>query len=434
MIFYYYMKALDSVKANDFYMEKLPKFQRGGQYFVEANEVVLDAVATSQDTTFIYSSIYEKVIEVDDEGWQKIFGIIKQNKARNIHATIIDFPILKQNLNLLTDKLLDYSDDRHNDMSLMKYMVYDSHDKLNCHEISTTGNVVAVGFEDGVIKIFKRKIRSTRLSRQAPVAYARLEKQGSMGKNLDGTPASFSNTPKGTFSSMTKAQAEEHKEKSENLIGHKGPIFCLSISHDDKLLVSGSFDSTIRLWHLPDGSCIFKYNAHQAAVWDIKFFTYSSFFASGSADGLAKMWTISKGEPVRIFAYHEVDVVKVEFVPKYKSLVTASLDFTMVIWNIIKGQRMIVIESIESPIRSLVVTKSCRYLITGNEYGNLCVFDLNFKCINILNIKHSDGKAIWSIDFDQYYHFLAVGDEDSITVYNFKELCKVATINPTGKE
>lgn len=177
------------------------------------------------------------------------------------------------------------------------------------------------------------------------------------------------------------------------------------------------------------------YKAHQGAVWDIKFFTFSNFFASGSADSLAKMWTVSKFEPVRIFAHHEVDVVKVEFVPKYKSLVTASIDFTMVIWNIIKGQKMIVIESIKAPIRSLIVTKNCRYLLTGNEYGNLCIFDLNFKCINILNIKHSKDKAIWSIDFDQYFNFLAVGDESNIiTIYNFKELCKEATINPSSVE
>jgi len=69
------------------------------------------------------------------------------------------------------------------------------------------------------------------------------------------------------------------------------------------------------------------------------------------------MWTISKFEPVRIFAYHEADVIKVEFVSKYKSLVTASVDYKMVIWNIIKGERMIVIKSIQAPIRSLVVTK-----------------------------------------------------------------------------
>lgn len=210
-----------------------------------------------------------------------------------------------------------------------------------CCEISLTGYIVAVGFEDGLIKIFKCKIGSNRTRR----------------KNVQSQE-------------MSKAESE-NREHVDKLFGHRGAVYCLSITHDEKLLISGSHDSTIRLWSISEGYCLFTYKAHQAAVWDIKFFAFSNFFASGSADSLAKMWTVSKFEPVRIFTYHDVDVVKVEFVPKYKSLVTASLDFTMVIWNIVKGQKMIVIESMKSPIRSLIVTKNCRYLLTGNEYGNL---------------------------------------------------------------
>lgn len=346
---------------------------------------------------------------MNDDIWKTIFDIIKNNRARNIHATIIDFPILSQNLTLVMDKLLDYSDDRIMDMSLMKYMVSGTADKMICCEISLTGFIVAVGFEDGLIKVFKCKIGNpNKQKRQAE------------------------------FDAPSSERSVEQKESRENidkLIGHQGAVYWLSISHDEKFLISGSYDSTIRLWWVPQGTCMVVYQAHQAAVWDIKFFTFSNFFASGSADSLAKMWTISKFEPVRIFAHHSVDVVKVEFVPKYKSLVTASTDFTMVIWNIYKGVKMIAIGPESSPIRSLIVTKNWRYLLTGDEYGNLWVYDLNFKCIKILNIKHSKDKAIWSIDFDQYYNFLAVGDESNIiTVYNFKEIWKEATINPSEVE
>lgn len=67
---------------------------------------------------------WENIIDISDHVWQDtIFGVIKANKSRNIHATIIDFPILKQNLNLLSDKLLDYSEDRMTDMSVKKFMV-----------------------------------------------------------------------------------------------------------------------------------------------------------------------------------------------------------------------------------------------------------------------------------------------------------------------
>ena len=346
---------------------------------------------------------------MNDDIWKTIFDIIKNNRARNIHATIIDFPILSQNLTLVMDKLLDYSEDRIKDMSLMKYMVSGTADKMICWEISLSGYIVAVGFEDGLIKVFKCKI-------------------GNPNKRKRHTEFEAPNSERSIDNFNYRGEPKESREHVDKLIGHQGAVYCLSISHDEKFLISGSYDTMIRLWWVPQGTWMVVYQAHQSAVWDIKFFTFSNFFASGSADSLAKMWTISKFEPVRIFAFHTVDVVKVEFVPKYKSLVTASIDFTMVIWNIYKGQKMIVIGPEASPIRSLIVTKNCRYLLTGDEYGNLWVYDLNFKWIKILNIKHSKDKAIWSIDFDQYYNFLAVGDESNIiTVYNFKEICKEAT-------
>ena len=424
IIFNYNMKALDSTKAKEYFDKKLPKFQKGGQYYLEENEQLLNHIAMWEDKminkgepcpTDFYQDIYETKISMSDEIWKKIFDIIKINKARNIHATIIDFPILEQNLNLLIDKLVDYSEDRIKDMSLMKYMVTGTIDKMVWWEISISGFIVAVGFENGLIKVFKCKIGTKHRSKPG-AAQSVLSQSDKSARGY-------------------KSGYDLSRESVNKFIGHKESVFCISISHDEKLMISGSYDTSIRLWWIPKGECICVYRAHQAAVWDIKFFTYSNFFASGSADSLAKMWTVSKFEPVRIFAYHEVDVVKVEFVPKYKSLLTASIDFTMVIWNIVKGQKMIVIESIKAPIRSLIVTKNCRYLVTGNEYGNLCIFDLNFKCINILNIKHSNDKAIWSIDFDQYYKFLAVSDESNIiTVYDFKELWKEATINPSSRE
>jgi transcription initiation factor TFIID subunit 5 len=193
-----------------------------------------------------------------------------------------------------------------------------------CWDISLTGNIVAVGFESGLVRIFKSKI-PTKPKAKEPTNRGAFDKSSSTGKKVDD---------------------EQVKDKTESLYGHRGPVYCLSISHDEKFVISGSLDSNVRLWCLIDGIWLVVYKAHSAPVWDLKFFTYSNFFASCSADSLAKMWTISKFEPVRIFAHHEVDVIKVEFVPKYKSLVTASIDFTMVIWNIIKGQKMIVIETI----------------------------------------------------------------------------------------
>jgi len=164
----------------------------------------------------------------------------------------LDFPILEQNLSLQTEKLLDYSQDRVEDMSLMKYMVYGTKDKIICSDISPTGQIVAVGFEDGLIKIFKRKICSS----------SNVKKRKGM---------SMSHSQK-SHSGFQRSEVEETEERYENLVGHKGSVFCISISDDEKLLISGSFDSNIRLWSIVDGSCICTYKAHQGPIWDLNFF------------------------------------------------------------------------------------------------------------------------------------------------------------------
>ena len=62
------------------------------------------------------------------------------------------------------------------------------------------------------------------------------------------------------------AEKEEQKiieKMSETtLVGHSGPVYSTSIMLDDKYLVSGSHDSTIRLWSLLTRQCLVVYQTH----------------------------------------------------------------------------------------------------------------------------------------------------------------------------
>lgn len=46
------------------------------------------------------------------------------------------------------------------------------------------------------------------------------------------------------------------------LIGHEGPVYAVSISLDDKFIVSGSQDCTIRRWSVQTRSCLIVYHGH----------------------------------------------------------------------------------------------------------------------------------------------------------------------------
>lgn len=58
-------------------------------------------------------------------------------------------------------------------------------------------------------------------------------------------------------------EAKAIKEMSECvLVGHSAPVYAVSISIDDKYLISGSGDNTIRMWSLLTRSCLVVYLNH----------------------------------------------------------------------------------------------------------------------------------------------------------------------------
>lgn len=123
------MKALYTEKAINFFISKYDLFAPGGEYYLEHNEESLYSVVLCEKeslelkdpskfifddkrfprinelknnpdelTSAVYSNIFEDIIELDDEKWHTIFDIIKVNKAKNIHATIIGKNIKTHNL------------------------------------------------------------------------------------------------------------------------------------------------------------------------------------------------------------------------------------------------------------------------------------------------------------------------------------------------
>jgi len=127
-----------------------------------------------------------------------------------------------------------------------------------------------------------------------------------------------------------RPDAEEAKiiqEMSECvLVGHSGPVYATSISIDDKYLISGSGDNTIRKWSLLTRSCLVVYLSHQFAVWDVKFCPLGYYFASASSDRTACVWNMKSHTPVRILVGHLSDVTAIEWHPNCQYVATGSTD------------------------------------------------------------------------------------------------------------
>jgi len=75
--------------------------------------------------------------------------------------------------------------------------------------------------------------------------------------------------------------------------GHTSWVWSVAFSPDGKLLASGSWDETIKLWEVATGREVRTLEGHTGWINSVAFSPDGKLLASGSNDGTIKLWDIS---------------------------------------------------------------------------------------------------------------------------------------------
>ncbi|KAJ1768870.1 WD repeat protein Lub1 [Coemansia sp. RSA 1813] len=112
------------------------------------------------------------------------------------------------------------------------------------------------------------------------------------------------------------------------LTGHSGSISALAASCDGKTIVSGSWDSTAKVW--VDGVCTHTLVGHQHTVWAVLVLDDGSVI-TGSADKSICLWV--NGQIKQTFSGHTDCVRALALLPGGNRFASASNDTTVRIWS-----------------------------------------------------------------------------------------------------
>ena len=85
-----------------------------------------------------------------------------------------------------------------------------------------------------------------------------------------------------------------------SLIGHSDQVSSVAFSSDGKLLASGSWEGTVRLWNVASGDCVAILAGHTDRVNAVAFSTDGCTIASGADDRTVRVWDASSHRCVTI--------------------------------------------------------------------------------------------------------------------------------------
>lgn len=160
---------------------------------------------------------------------------------------------------------------------------------------------------------------------------------------------------------------------NESLVEFKGHSnFCFSIKFNPQgnLLVSGSFDETVKIWDVRTGECVSTLPAHSDPVTGVDFNRDGTCIVSSSHDGLMRIWDVASGECLKtIYADGNPPVTFVKYSPNGKYVLSGMLDGKLRLWNVVGGRD-------QNVMPALMTQRSKDYLSIGlstvQGRGGLC--------------------------------------------------------------
>ena len=75
-----------------------------------------------------------------------------------------------------------------------------------------------------------------------------------------------------------------------NYRGHVGPVYQVAWSADSRLVLSGSKDSTLKVWSVKTGKLMEDLPGHADEVYAVDWAPNGTFGASGGKDKVLKLW------------------------------------------------------------------------------------------------------------------------------------------------
>lgn len=225
-------------------------------------------------------------------------------------------------------------------------------------------------------------------SRDAQLKVWRLPEQGSKKHLPVGTPGNDTDCPYFV----------------RTLQGHASSVRAIA-AHQDTL-VSGSYDSSVRVWKISTGETIHQLRGHIQKVYSVVLDNKRKRCISGSMDNTVKIWSLETGMCLYTLEGHSSLVGLLDL--KDERLVSAAADSTLRIWDPENGQCKNTLTAHTGAITCFqhdankVISGSDKTLKMWNVKTGECIQDLLTDLSGVWQVKFDERRCVAAVQRDGF--------------------------------
>ncbi|XP_035657132.1 F-box and WD repeat domain containing protein 10B isoform X2 [Oncorhynchus keta] len=162
------------------------------------------------------------------------------------------------------------------------------------------------------------------------------------------------------------------KEVSPVIQGHAGSIRALLLCEERGLVISASYDLSIRCWNLKTGVCLMLFRGHLGTINCLDL--HGNCLVSGANDCKVKVWNLQTGhcyEKLKFRHHNPILCVKID-----KALVMSSCDKGLVkMWGMETASLLKVIDAHQSSVKCLFFDQW--HILSGGSDGQVMAWSTN---------------------------------------------------------